>query len=69
MRMVKIILRINIIKIVTPGSGTFEFEEFAALVSSVEEDEGATDDELRQIFKLFDKEVSIKKNYKHFLFF
>jgi Ca2+-binding EF-hand superfamily protein len=38
------------------GSGTFEFEEFCALVCSVEEDEPASEEELREIFRLFDKQ-------------
>jgi len=39
------------------GSGTFEFDEFCALVSSVEEDEPASAEELRDIFRLFDKQA------------
>jgi Ca2+-binding EF-hand superfamily protein len=46
------------------GSGTFEFEEFSALVQSVEEDEGATEDELKDIFRLFDKEVRIQAGHQ-----
>ena len=41
------------------GSGTFEYEEFCALVQNVEEDEGASEEELRDIFRLFDKEVGV----------
>jgi len=39
------------------GTGRFEFEEFGALVASVDvQDEGASEEELREIFRLFDKQ-------------
>lgn len=41
------------------GSGEIEFEEFAAMVASfvVEDDNTGLEEELREAFRLYDKEV------------
>ncbi|VDM83414.1 unnamed protein product [Strongylus vulgaris] len=55
----------------TDGSGEIEFEEFAAMVANFvvnSEDNEGLEEELREAFRLYDKQVRNGYNFFHFLF-